>query len=57
MGIEDLVERAQMWRRVTVTGQAPAHVERARFAGQRHVADRTVTFGAAHTLGDMDAVV
>ena len=57
MRIKNLVIRTQMRRRIAVTGQTPAHIERRRLPGQRHVAYRPVAFGAADALRDMDAVV
>ena len=46
-----------MRRWIAVAGEAPAHMERRRFPGQRHVANRPMTLGAADALGNVDAVV
>ncbi len=57
MRVEHLVARPQMRRRIAVTGEAPAHVERRGLTGERHVAELTMAFGAADALRDVDAVV
>src|ERR1051325_11289265 len=55
--IEHILPGTQVGRGIAMTGEAPAHVERACLPGHRHVADRTMTLGTSDALGDVDAVV
>src|SRR4029079_13747499 len=55
--VEDLVARADVFRRVAVAIQAPPHHQRVLLVHQRHAVDAPVARGAADALGDVDAVV
>ena len=57
MRIEDIFFGTQMRGWIAMAGEAPAHVERLSFPCERHVADRTMTFGASDAFCDVDAVV
>src|ERR1041385_2423533 len=55
--IEDLVARADVFLRVLMTIEAPAHVESLRFARQRHLIDSPMAVRAADSLRHVHAVV
>src|SRR3954465_15000486 len=55
--VEDLVFRSQVLLRRFMTIQAPAHIERVRFPGERHFIDSAVAGGATDALLHVNAVV
>src|ERR1700680_2659903 len=56
-GVEHFSAGPEIFFRSVVTIQAPPHVQRLRAPGDVHVADGAVTGGAAHALGNVDAVI
>jgi len=56
-GVEHLRAGPEIFFGGVVAIQAPAHVQRLRAPGDVHVANGAVTGGAAHTLGNVDAVI
>src|SRR6185437_5473722 len=56
-GVENLIARPEIFFRLAVALQAPAHVKRVRLPCDRHLIHRTVATRAADAFLDMDAVV
>lgn len=54
---EHLVRGTQVFLGGLVAFQAPLHVQRGRLVRQGHLVNFTVAGGAAHALGDVDAVI
>ena len=55
--IENLFPRSHKVFRITMTLQAPLHLQRRRLVGDGHLIDPTVTGRTAHALVDMNAVI